>query len=60
MALPPASGPTLHVWEMGDEILLRLMDGRIQRTADTMSYWRDPEQPYPIPIQQAINVKILQ
>ncbi|MBA41468.1 MAG: hypothetical protein CMB17_06360 [Euryarchaeota archaeon] len=55
MALPPASGPALHVWEMGDEILLRLMDGRIQRTADTMSYWRDPEQPYPIPIQQAIK-----
>ena len=55
MELPPASGPALRVWEMGDEILVGLMDGRIQRTADKMSYWREPEQPYPIPIQQAIN-----
>ena len=55
MELPPASGPALRVWEMGDEILVGLMDGRIQRTADKMSYWREPEQPYPIPIQQAIK-----
>ena len=39
MELPPASGPALRVWEMGDEILVGLMDGRIQRTADKMSYW---------------------
>ena len=42
MELPPASGPALRVWEMGDEILVGLMDGRIQRSADKMSYWREP------------------
>ena len=45
MALPPASGPALHVWEMGDEILVRLMDGKIQRTTGKMSDWKEPEQP---------------
>ena len=55
MALPPVTGPALHVWEIGKDILVRLMDGRIQRTVDNMSYWNEPEQPYPITIQHAIR-----
>ena len=62
MALPPASGPALQVWEAGEEILVRLMDGRIQRTRSNLHEWRVPEQPFPLEINHVVscsNIAIL-
>tara|TARA_B100000902_G_scaffold153300_1_gene149839 strand:- start:10809 stop:11759 length:951 start_codon:yes stop_codon:yes gene_type:complete len=50
-----ADGPILQVWQMGDEILVQLMDSRIQRTTGKMSFWRSPEKPYPINVNHAVK-----
>ncbi len=54
MLPPSAAGPILWVKDMGTELIAALMDGRIQRTADNISEWRDPECPFPMELSQAV------
>ena len=55
MALPSASGPALQVWEIGEEILVELYDNKIQRTINQMTMWKEPEQPYPMRINNVVE-----